>query len=297
MKNVVITGGTGLVGDVLCKVLHEKGYSISIISRSKNDVSPYQFYSWDKLDQALKNANYIIHLAGAGIVDKPWTEKRKQEIIDSRVETANTIFSILQEKKYPVSAFISSSAIGYYGIETTNKIYTETDSSSNNFLGETCRLWEDAAFQFNTLNIRTVALRIGIVLSTEGGALPEMDKPIRWGFGAPLGSGNQFIPWIHIQDLANMFVFALENEEMNGAFNAVGVEPINNKDFIKTIAKVLDKLLWLPNVPSFILKIILGSRAQLVLQGSRVSADKILSKGFSFHFKKLEQALKNLYSK
>lgn len=297
MFKVVITGGSGLVGKMLCKLLISKGYSVSLISRTKKSNSLYDVYSWSELDFALQNANYIIHLAGAGIVDKPWTTERKKEIVDSRVETANKIFNIVQEKKYPIEAFISASAIGYYGMITSDKIFLEEDEYANDFLGNTCKLWEDAATKFSSLGIRSVKLRTGIVLSKEGGALHKIAKPIQFNIGAALGSGKQFLPWIHIEDLCNMYLHAIENETLNGAYNAVASEHIDNNKFTKLVAHYLNKLLWLPNIPAFLLKIILGKRANLLLEGSRISNEKILKTNFQFKYPTINLCFENLFQK
>ncbi len=295
MAKVVITGGTGLIGQALCKILTEKGYSVSIISRTKKALSKYPVFHKSELSWALQDADYIIHLAGAGIADEAWTKKRKFIILKSRTSIVNKIFRHISQEKNQLKAFISSSAIGYYGMTSTENIYTEDDPPSSDFLGTTCKLWEDVADQFTTLNIRTVKIRTGIVLSKQGGALEKMAKPIKLNIGAALGSGKQYIPWIHIDDLCNMFLQAIENENMNGAYNAVAPEHINNKDFTKAIAEQLNKKIWLPNVPGFLLKLILGSRAQLVLQGSRISSSKIIATGFQFKFATAKAALQNLF--
>ena len=198
--------------------------------------------------------------------------------------------------KFP-TAFISSSAIGYYGIITSDKIYEEDDTPGNDFLAETCVKWESVVDQFETVKIRTVKIRTGIVLSTDGGALVEIAKPIKYNFGAAIGSGKQYIAWIHVEDLCNMYIHAIENESMHGAFNAVAPQHMTNKDFTKGVAHQLKKILWLPNVPAFVLKLMLGKRAQLVLEGCRVSSSKILKTGFQFKYPLLKEALQNLYSK
>ena len=297
MNNVAITGGSGVIGQLLSELLTKKGYKVIWISRSKKSSNPFPTFLWSELEDSLLNVDYIIHLAGAGIADKAWTPERKKIILSSRIDTAQQIFEYYQKSNKNLKAFISSSAIGYYGIKTTQKIYEETDQPSNDFLAETCVKWEAIVDQFKTINIRTVKIRTGIVLSTNGGALVEMAKPIKFNFGAVLGSGKQYISWIHIEDLCNIYMQAIENDEMKGAYNGVAPEHKTNKDFTKEVAHQLKKLLWLPNVPAFILKLMLGKRAQLVLEGSRVSCSKIIKTGFQFKFPLLEQALQELYSK
>jgi uncharacterized protein len=296
MNKVLVTGGTGLIGQTLCKLLTDKGYEVSIISRTKKALSKYPVFHKSELSWALKDVDYVVHLAGAGIADERWTKKRKFIILKSRTSIVKKIFTHISQEKNQLKAFISSSAVGFYGLDTTENIYTENDPPSNDFLGTTCKLWEEAADQFATLNIRTVKIRTGIVLSKTGGALEKMSKPIKLGFGAALGSGKQYIPWIHIDDICNMFLQAIENDSMQGAYNAVAPEHINNKDFTKAIAAQLNKKIWLPNVPAVLLKIILGSRAELVLKGSRVSCSRILYTGFQFKYTTVKSALQQLFS-
>lgn len=297
MKKVAITGGTGVIGEKLSELLTQKGYKVIWISRSKNASNPYPTFTWNELENFLHDVDYIIHLAGAGIADKAWTEERKKIILSSRTETAQLIFDYYKKVNHQLKAFISSSAIGYYGIITSDKIYEEDDAAGNDFLAETCVKWEAVVDQFENLHIRTAKIRTGIVLSTEGGALVEIAKPVKYNIGAALGSGKQYIAWIHVEDLCNMYIHAIENENMKGAYNGVAPEHKTNKDFTKEVAHQLKKLLWLPNVPAFILKLMLGKRAQLVLEGSRVSSSKILKTGFQFKFPSLKEALQNLYSK
>ncbi|HMP98540.1 MAG TPA: TIGR01777 family oxidoreductase, partial [Cyclobacteriaceae bacterium] len=193
--------------------------------------------------------------------------------------------------------FVSASAIGYYGFITSEDVLTEESKAGHDFLAGVVKQWEDEIFQVEKLNVRTVAIRIGIVLSAEGGALKAMAAPVKWGFGAALGSGKQQIAWIHIDDLCAMFISALENENMSGAYNGVGLYAVSNKDFTKAIAKMLNRPFFLPNAPAFVMKLILGEMADMVLQGSAVSAEKILSTGFTFKYKTLEAALENLLKK
>ena len=297
MNTIAITGGTGVIGEKLSALLFQKGYKVIWISRTKNPNNPYPTYTWSELNKCLNDVDFVIHLAGAGIADKAWTEERKKIILFSRTETAQKIFDFYQYSNKKLKAFISSSAIGYYGMTTSDKIYEENDALGNDFLAETCVKWEAVVDQFETLNIRTVKIRTGIVLSTDGGALVEIAKPIQYNFGAAIGSGKQFIAWIHIDDLCNMYLSAIENENMHGAFNAVAPEHQTNQEFTKAVAHQLKKLLWLPNVPAFVLKLMLGKRAQLVLEGSRVSSSKILKSGFQFKYQKLKEALQELYPK
>lgn len=295
MKKVLITGGTGLIGKRLSFLLASKGYEVSVLSRSKSPESKYTTFVWNVKDQfieeeAFQDLDYIIHLAGAGIADKKWSEKRKKEIIDSRVQSTNLLYNTSKRLKTPLKAFISASATGYYGSVTTATIFTETDQPANDFLGKVCRLWEESIFQFKNDKTRTVALRTGIVLSNDGGALKKMKTPLV----TPLGDGKQYMPWIHIDDLCEIYIKAIEDEDFEGAYNAIAPEHITNYSFSKAIAKTF-KIPFLPiGAPSFILKIVFGKMATIILNGSRVSTGKIEKTGFKFKFKSLDKALKNL---
>ena len=299
MSKVLISGGTGSIGRLMADSLHRQGFEVCLLSRSVNPNSTYKTYRWNIYDnyldpEALKSCEYIIHLAGAGIADKSWSKKRKKEIIESRVLSTDLLYNKVKETNTQLKAFISASAVGYYGQLTSDHIFVEEDESANDFVGKTCFLWEQAVERFEELGIRTVMIRIGVVMMAEGGALEKMAQPVRMGVGAALGSGKQFIPWIHVEDLIGIFSLALKEDDMSGPYNAVAPRPVTNNEFTKVLAKVMDKKLFLPNVPGFVLKTILGERASLVLKGSRVSSKKIQDKGFEFQYEHLEPALKNL---
>lgn len=303
-KKVLITGGTGLVGKALTKLLVEKGYSVTILTRDKNLTSKHPNIAYSYWDinkgiidkEELLSANYMVHLAGAGIADKPWSEKRKTEILDSRVKPIKLIYNILKNNPNQLKAFISASGVGYYGAITTNTIFDETALAANDFLGKTCLQWELAVDELNDLSIRTVKLRTGIVLAQNGGALPKMMQPFKFSLGAALGSGKQIMPWIHIDDLAQLYVAAIENDNFNGAYNAIA-RNVSNKDFSKILSKTMNKPFWLPNVPGFMLKFFLGEMAVILLEGSAVNNQKLLQTGFKLKFTDLEVALKDLLGK
>ncbi len=303
-KKILITGGTGLVGTALTELLVEKGYLVTILTRDKNRTSKhpnitYSFWDIDKgiIDKdELLSANYIVHLAGAGIADKPWSSNRKKEILDSRVEPIRLIHNSLKNNAHQLKAFISASGVGYYGAITTNTIFDEKASAANDFLGKTCLQWEQAVDEIAELPIRTVKLRTGIVLAKNGGALPKMMQPFKFGLGAALGTGKQIMPWIHIDDLAQFYVAAIENDNFNGAYNAIAGN-VSNKDFSKTLSKAINKPFWLPNVPSFMLKLFLGEMAVILLEGSAASNQKLLQTGFKLKFTNLEEALMKLVGK
>ncbi|MDT7832864.1 TIGR01777 family oxidoreductase [Flavobacteriaceae bacterium S356] len=293
MAKVLLTGGTGLIGTQLSSLLKRKGYEVSILTRTPKKEDEY---AWDVHnnyidDKALDDIGYVIHLAGAGIADKKWTSERKQEIIDSRVKSAELLLRKVKALNTPLKAFISSSGIGYYGAVTTEKIFKENDPSYDDYISEVCQLWEKAAFVFKVEGIRTVALRTGVVLSKDGGALSKMKTPII----SPIGSGKQYLPWIHIDDLCEMYLKAIEDAEMSGVFNAVAPEHHTSTSFSKTLAKNYKKPFILLGVPAFLLKLIFGELSVILLKGSRVSSEKIESKGFTFRFPTLQNALKNLF--
>lgn len=299
MATILITGGTGLVGRFLCKKLKDKGYSVAILGRTSQKVAEITTYTWDieknEIEkEAIEKADYIIHLTGANISESRWTAKRKKLIIDSRVKSAQLIFEKLKENTNHVKAFISASAIGYYGTISTDKIFSETDVPANDFLGETCRQWEQSADRFEQLGIRVVKIRTGVVLAKQGGALAKMITPIKLGIGSAIGNGRQYLPWVHIEDLCDIYIKAIEDTQMNGAYNAVAPDYKTNRDFTETLAHVLRKPFWFPNIPAIVMKIIFGKMSAMLLKGSRVSSEKIKNAGYKFKFAKLEGALVNL---
>ena len=296
MEKVIITGGTGLIGKHLTKMLIDKGYAVALLVRNSYKTESMQTWFWDiearTMDiGALDETDYIIHLAGAGIGDKRWTAARRQEIRDSRIKSAELIYDEVMREKRHVKAFISASAIGYYGSATSEKIFTETDPPAGDFLGETCRLWEESADRFQKAGIRTVKIRSGVVLASKGGALPKLALPVKLGFGSHLGNGYQYIPWIHIDDLCGIFIKALEDTTMTGPYNAVTPEQTTNRQLMKAIARVMHKPMWFPPIPSFVLHLLLGEMSSMLLNGSRVAADRISSAGYEFRYRTLDRAL------
>jgi uncharacterized protein (TIGR01777 family) len=295
MEKVLITGGSGLIGRRLSFLLKSRGYEVRILSRSNNPKNNYKTFVWNVSEQyindsAFEGLTHIIHLAGAGIADKRWSEKRKKEIIASRVASTNLLYNTVKRLKTPLNSFISASATGYYGAVTSETIFEEKDKPAKDFLGKVCSLWEDSIFQFNEIKIRTVALRTGIVLSKDGGALKKMKTPII----TSLGNGKQYMPWIHIDDLCELYIKAIEDEQFKGAFNAVSPEHISNLSFSKKISKIFNYPFLALGAPSFILQIVFGEMSTIILNGSRISANKIKQAGFKFKFENLEKALKNL---
>jgi uncharacterized protein (TIGR01777 family) len=303
MATICITGGTGLIGTALSQYLSAKGHAIIILSRTAKPSSTkgITYAAWnveaETIDgDTIASSDYIIHLAGAGVADKRWTVKRKTEILNSRVHGGKLLVKALKEIPNKVKAVISSSAIGWYGPDT-GKPFVESAQPYTDFLGETCKQWEEAIDPVSAIGKRLVKLRTGIVLSNNGGALKEFKSPLRFGLAAILGSGSQMISWIHIDDLCRMYEFAMENENISGIFNAIAPKPVTNKDLTVTLAKKMrgNAFITAP-VPSFVLKIVLGEMSIEVLKSATVSSAKIQSAGFQFLYPTIDAALNELIS-
>ena len=307
METVLITGGTGLVGKALTDKLIQKGYRVIVLTRAisnKTENSQLSYAHWDikkeEIDlNAIQGADYIIHLAGAGVVDKKWTKEYKKEIQESRTKSSQLIVASLAKNSNKVKAIISSSAIGWYGPDKSNNIaFIENTPAAIDFLGETCRLWEKSVDEAEKTGVRVCKLRTGIVLSNDGGALKEFKKPIKMGVAGILGNGNQTVSWIHIDDLCRMFIYAMENNTLSGSYNAVAPNPVSNKILTLILAKAMRGKFFIPmHVPSFILKIMMGSRSIEVLKSTTVSAEKIKKEGFTFLYPTIEAAINQLIKK
>jgi len=311
MPTVLITGGTGLIGKALSELLLQKGYQVIILSRTVPDQqagdSPDLTYAhWDIARQtvdaaAVQKADYIIHLAGAGVADKRWTSKRKKEIINSRIKGSALLVKAMTENANRVKAVISASAIGWYGpdpIIPNPKPFTENDLPANDFLGETCKQWEESIEPVTQLGKRLVILRTGLVLSKAGGALKEFIKPLRFGIAAILGNGKQIISWIHIDDICRLYLRGIEDESMHGVFNAVAPTVVSNKSLTLQLAKAIKHSFYIPvYIPSAILKLVLGQMSIEVLKSATVSAAKIKNTGFSFIYPTAESAINQLKAK
>ncbi len=298
IQKILVTGASGLVGSRLTEMLLEKGHHVSHLGRSKKTGSIPSFV-WNvenkSIDlQALEGVDTIIHLAGAGIADQRWTAQRKKEILESRTHSTQLLVDTLKNQRHAVKTFVGASAIGYYGFGQGEEVFTEESKAGSGFLADVTREWEEQTDTIATLGLRLVKLRIGIVLSEKGGALAEMAKPIRFGVGAPLGSGKQYLSWIHIDDLCAMFIRAAEDQSLQGVYNGVGTNWVTNAELTKAIAHILNRPLWLPNIPTFVMNLILGEMAGMVLNGSKVSSEKIQKTGFQFKYLKLNAALKSL---
>ncbi|MEJ8802871.1 TIGR01777 family oxidoreductase [Pontibacter sp. H249] len=296
---ILITGGSGLIGMRLSEMLIDLGYEVAHLSRNPNKVSSYKTFKWDVDsgyidDNAISYADYIINLAGASVADEKWTEERKKEIKNSRVDSIKLLHKCLDSTQNHVKGFISASAIGIYG-DSGDRLVSEESTYADDFLAEVCKAWEEAAWQMRDLHLRTVIFRMGIVLSKKGGALPQMAKPVKLMAGAPLGSGKQYMSWIHIDDACRLFIKAIEDTQYEGVYNAVAPHPVTNEEFTKELAEIMHKPLVLPNVPAFALNLMMGEMSEVVLASQRVSANKVLQTGFTFEFNYLEEALESFY--
>ena len=315
MYTVLITGGTGMIGTALTRRLLNEGYNVIILSRNPKETAASHtlgaernffrssgnlFYSkWDvkrmSIDpSALAEADFIIHLAGAGVAAQRWSAARKREILESRTRSSELLLKALKEQPNKVKAVISASAIGFYGPDKGTP-FTEDDISANDFLGTTCQQWEQSINPVSALNKRLVKMRLGIVLANEGGALKEFKKPLRMGVAAILGNGNQMVSWVHIDDICRAFIHAMEQETMQGVFNLTAPSPVSNRNLTLTLARKVNGSLFIPlKVPSLVLKVILGEMSIEVLKSATVSSRKIQAAGFQFQYPDIDQALTHL---
>ena len=315
MPTVLITGGTGMIGTSLSRHLLHQGYDVIILSRNPIETASvykttYQqnsfrpsgkiFYAkWDTekmvIDHtALAQADYIVHLAGEGVAKSRWTKKRKEAIRQSRTKSSELLYQCLSKQTNKVKSVISASAIGWYGPDA-GKPFVEEDPAANDFLGTTCKAWEESIDKVQTLGKRLVKLRLGIALSNEGGALAEFKKPARLGIAAILGSGNQMVSWVHIDDLCRAFIHAIETPEMEGAFNLTAPQPSTNKELTLAIAKAMNGAFFIPfKVPSALLKLMLGEMSVEVLKSTTVESVKLQKTGFTFIYSNVQSAIKHL---
>jgi uncharacterized protein (TIGR01777 family) len=304
MQTVLITGGTGMVGTSLTELLLSKGYQVIILTRKPqtSPISNLTYAVWDiakgTIDPlAFEKADTIVHLAGAGVADKRWSKKRKQEIVDSRVMSGALLVKYLTAHTHQVKTVVTASAIGWYGPDTEQSLqygFTETDPVDAAFLGDTCKQWEDSVKPIETLGIRLVTLRIGIVLNKQGGALAEFIKPAKFGLATIFGTGNQMVSWIHQNDLCKMILFGIQTASLKGVYNAVSPDPTSNKDLIIAITKKL-RGFYLPiPVPAFVLNIMLGEMSIEILKSAKVSSYKIQEADFKFDYPTLNSALHEL---
>jgi uncharacterized protein len=297
-KRILIAGGSGLIGMHLTKMLHETGYEVWQLSRRKGNGKVKSFL-WDIdtafiQEGAFENVSVIINLSGSSVAEGRWTSRRKKEIMESRTKSTALLHQRLSAISHEVNTFISASGVGYYGAGDESRTFTEDDEPGDDFLARVTVAWEKEADRFRDLGIRVVKVRIGVVLTETGGALQPIARTVRAFIGAPLGSGKQYLSWIHIEDLCRIVIAAIEDPTMGGPYNAVAPAPVTNAEFTRVVARVLRRPMILPAVPGFFLRTILGEMAVIVLEGAKVSSGKIRQTGFRFRFDSLPEALKDL---
>lgn len=296
MAHVLITGGKGMIGTYLTDLLMERGYDVSHLIRERTGAEKIKTYTWqieknEVEKEAIEYADFIVHLAGANLSTKRWTEKRKDELVKSRTESSYLLYQKLRTLRHHVKAVIASSAVGYYGHDSGYLPVSEDSPPGKDFIASLCEKWEYHTSQIKNLKLRVVQFRTGVVLSKRGGMLKKLLPFAKAGLIAPLGSGKQYMSWIHIEDLCRMYVQAIEDASINGAYNAVAPNPVTNREFMKALAKAVKRPFIIPGVPKFALKLVYGEMGTTVLGSIRASGAKIESAGFEFHFPFLEEAL------
>jgi hypothetical protein len=295
--NILIAGGSGLVGKELTKILQKNTFSVRHLSRNPKGSDVQSFY-WNpdngEIDlAAIKDTFCIINLAGAGVADAKWTEDYKKDILDSRVNSTRLIAKVLKENENEVKLVINASAVGIYGNEV-HTLTAEDGPIAHTFLAEVCRIWEEEAFKIKSEKTRLVIFRIGLVLSANGGFLKAISTPAKFGFATYFGDGNMLNPWIHINDLCNMFLMAIKNEQVSGIYNAVGPIVESNKTIVQLTAKALNRPQFLPGVPRFLLEFMLREMAPMLLSNQNISSRKIQNAGYNFEFPTAKTAIEHL---
>lgn len=299
MKNILIGGGTGLVGKRLVQMLDKSKYKVYVLTRSQAKGNGINYLQWDpikgKIELAGVKPDVIINLTGAGIVDKPWTKSRKELIISSRVESTRILEASIKSEEIAPELFISASAVGIYG-DRDAEILDESSKIGNmsEFLVECCQLWESAADKIQASVDRLIKLRIGVVLSTKGGALGQLSRPVKLGVAGYFGNGKQFMPWIHIDDLCRMIIHSIENQQIEGIYNAVSPSPLSAKEFMRLLKPVYRKWALLLPAPSFIIRLAMGDRSKVILNSNRVVPSKFEKAGFEFKYENLTEAVSDL---
>lgn len=298
MKKILITGGTGAVGTHLTQMLTARGYEVVMLSRKAGLKNGVKLYAWNPINgdidlAAFDQVNHLIHLAGAGIADHRWTDSYKKEIYDSRILSTRLLVKTILQHQIKLQSFVSTSAIGIYG-NAIKGVADESYPAADTFLAKVCKDWEEETNPIDAAGIRKVIVRVGVVLAKESGFIPEVAKPIKMFAGAALGSGKQQLSWIHMDDLCAMYMKAIEDEQMRGAFNAVSPNPVSNVEITRRMAEKLHRPLVLPAVPEFMLRLIFGEVAGTLVADQAVSCKKMEGKGFIFQYPTLDKALNNL---
>jgi uncharacterized protein (TIGR01777 family) len=299
-KCVLIAGGSGMIGSRLTELFLEKGYKVRVLSRNGKPIPGCRVFKWNPETgvadaAALKDVEILINLAGSGIADRAWTTSRKLDLLNSRVYAARTLYDMLSNTKHEVKTFINASAIGFY--PESDEWMHEEDKAADNFLGALCQKWEKEAMRITDKNIRTCIIRIGLVLSPKGGMLKELLLPFNFFVAPVFGNGEQMQSWIHIDDLCRIFISAAENTSLQGVFNAAAPNPVTNANMIRAIQSIRKQISFKIHVPVFLLRMMLGERASILLASQKISAEKITAHGFEFSFNEIISAMKNLMNK
>lgn len=299
-KNILITGGTGLLGKTLTKELQAQGHHVSILSRNPDQVKTVKAFYWDVEKQevdatCLQGIDTIIHLAGAGIADEKWTDERKQAIIDSRVKSIQLLYQLIDKTDSTVKSVVSASAVGFYG-DRGEEVLTEESPKGIGFLSDSCDLWEKAVDEGKALGLRVVKLRIGLLLTPKGGVLEPFKLMVKTFTAMKFGDGKQWFPWVHVADMVGMFSWAVNHAEIEGVFNATAPSPVRNKEFTQTLSTVLKRPFWPFQIPVFTLKIALGERKELLLMSNKTDSTKIQQTGYKFKYLDLTKALEDVTS-
>lgn len=290
MGYILISGGSGMVGSALKAYFNAKGKEVRILSRKPKNNDFYWNPKQNEIDsEAVKGADYIINLAGAGVADHRWTESYKKELNDSRIQSTRLLVNEANKYKSSLKKFISASAIGYYAEKTG--VLDESSEAGNDFLGNLCKAWEN---ETQSLEMDSLAIiRIGIVLSSKGGFLQKLSLPAKLGVLSPIGSGKQVISWIHIQDLCRLIDFIIE-KDLNGKYNATSPNPVNNSLMLKSISKAFHRPFILPAIPAFVIKLLFGEMSVELLSGKTIIPQNLINQGFQFEFPEIELALNDL---
>jgi len=298
-STVLITGGTGLVGSALTSRLRKADYNIRILTRKKREIQDVESYHWDiysgQIEEgAIEGVDHIIHLAGENIGDGRWSKSRKKKILDSRVMSTGLLFDTVEKRNPDLKSFTSASAKGYYGSVTSDNVFTEEDPAGDDFTANVCVQWERAAGLFRGGGYRTTIVRTGVVLSAGGGMLAKVLPTIKMRVSPLIGDGKQYLPWIHIDDLCGIYLKILSDSSIDGVYNAVAPDHLNYRQFIRTIARVKNQKVFSPPTPELAWKIIFGEKSSILLEGSRVSARKIIDAGYEFKYPAPGDALRHL---
>lgn len=293
-KRILITGGTGFIGQLLCQKLTADGHTLTVLSRQPaHNVQSVcgRVEAVNDLEKLREHEGFdaVVNLAGEGIADKRWSEARKQELRDSRIALTNQLADIIASWKSPPAVLVSGSAVGFYGDQGSNRV-TEDTPPHDEFTHRMCSDWEQAALKVEPAGVRVCLSRTGVVAGPGGGFLQRMLLPFKLGLGGRLGSGEQYMPWVHRDDVVAALIWMMDSESARGAYNVVSPNPVTNRQFTKSLAGVLGRPAIFP-APAPVLKIALGEMSRLLLTGQKAIPERLQAEGFQFRFPDLSPAL------